>query len=252
MGTWTTLFLPFALVLARVSAFFSVLPIFGWRVLPVRVRAGIALLGSIFFAMIMPPPAWIAAGEIHWLRAVLLLVQELLCGLGLGLVIAFVFLAVRQAGQLMGRQIGFTLGRIVDPLSGAASHPLGTFFEIAFTLFFLVVDGHHLLLKVIARSYVVFPAGAGPNVASLAGAIVQAGSTMFLYSLKLAAPLLAAFLVMAVVLAILARVLPEMNVFLTSLPLRVGLGFFAAAAIMPSLSSFTTELAEWMNRLLSM
>ena len=67
METWTQLFLPFALLLARISGFFAVLPIFSWRALPVRVRAGMALLVTVFFAMVIPvdlPPV-----QAHWLAA---------------------------------------------------------------------------------------------------------------------------------------------------------------------------------------
>ena len=94
------------------------------------------------------------------------------------------------------------------------------------------------------------PPGATPSIASLAEALVRAGSTMLLFSLKLAAPVLASFLVLGVLLAVLARVLPEMNVLLISFPLRVGLGLFMAAAIMPALHSFAGELAQWINQLL--
>ena len=85
-------------------------------------------------------------------------------------------------------------------------------------------------------------------MAFLAEGVLNAGSTMLVFALKTAAPLLAAFLLLSVVLALLARVLPEMNVLLASLPLRVGMGFFMAAAIMPTLNELADELAAWMNR----
>ena len=73
---------------------------------------------------------------------------------------------------------------------------------------------------------------------------------MLLFALKLAAPVLGAFLILAVLLSILSRALPEMNILMASFPLRVGMGLFMAAAIMPTLETFTIELARWMKKFL--
>ncbi len=73
---------------------------------------------------------------------------------------------------------------------------------------------------------------------------------MLVFGLKLAAPVLAAFILMAVVLAILSKVLPEMNILMTSFPIRIGLGLLMAAAIIPLFDSFTSELIKRMNRFL--
>jgi flagellar biosynthetic protein FliR len=246
--SWIGLFLPFALLLGRIGAFFAVLPIFGWRALPMRVRAGIALLVTVFFAIVAPgavPP-----GHAHWLAATVLLVREILCGLALGLAASFVFLAVQQGGRIAAIQMGFAEAGIIDPGSREQERPIAMFLEMTFALFFLAAGGHRLLLTILARSYQAFPVGAVPAPGELAEGLIRAGSTMLVFGLKLAAPVLAAFLILAVVLAVLARVLPEMNVLLTSLPMRVGLGLFMAAAIVPSLHSFTLELARWMKRFL--
>jgi len=226
----------------------SVLPVFGSRALPMRVRAGIAFLVTAFFAVILPPT--VGAEAARWPVAVVLLLREIVCGLALGLAISFVFSAVKQAGTIAGRQMGFALAEIVDPASGQRSDPIGVFFETIFILFFLVAGGHHLLLLAIRRSYDLFPVGAAPGAGAMAEGLVRAGSTMLLFALKLVAPLLAGTLVLSVVLAVLARAVPEMNVLLISLPLRVGLGLLLAAAIMPLMGAFTDELAGWMNRLL--
>ncbi|MBS3734262.1 MAG: flagellar biosynthetic protein FliR [Phycisphaerae bacterium] len=241
------LLLPFMLLLGRVAAFFSVLPIFGWRALPMRVRAGIALLVTIFFAMLLPP-APETLGDVHWAAAALLLIREILVGLALGLAARLVFTAAQQAGRIIGRQMGFALANIIDPVSGAGAQPVGLLFEVTFALFFLTAGGHHLLLLALSKSYEAFPVARTPQIGALTEAVLAAGSAMLLFALKLAAPLLAAFLILAVVLAILARVLPEMNILLTALPLRVAVGLFMAAALMPALHGFARELADWLSR----
>lgn len=248
MDAWTGLFLPFLLLLGRIGAFFAVLPMFSWRSLPVRVRASIAFVVTVFFAAVRAPA--VDAASVSWPAASVLMVQEVLYGLALGLAVSFVFLAVQQGGRIIGMQMGLGDAGIIDPVTGETVRPIGMFFEITFVLFFLAAGGHHLFLLLIDKSYQVFPVGGAfdqRTLGRLAEALVQAGSTMLLMALRLAAPALAAFLALSVVLGILARVLPEMNILLTSFPLRVGLGFLMAAMVLPSLDHFAGELAEWIN-----
>jgi flagellar biosynthetic protein FliR len=248
MDLWIRLFLPFTLLLGRIGAFFAVLPLFSWRALPMRLRAALAVLTTVFFAMVRPVA--IDAASVGWAAAAVLMVQEIAHGLALGLAVSFVFLGVQQGGRMVSLQTGMGDAGIIDPVSAERARPLDMFFEMGFALLFLAADGHHLFLLVVDRSYDVFPVGSAVNTAALAGALVHASSTMLLLALKLAAPVLAAFLLLGVVLAILARVLPEMNILLTSFPLRVGLGLFMAAVIFRSLEGFTTEIADWIQKLL--
>ncbi len=245
MDVWIPLLLPFMLLLGRISAFIVVLPIFGWAAVPVRIRAGIAFIVTIFFAMFTRPE--LPPGAIHWVLAAVLLLKEILTGLAMGLAVAIVFAGAQQAGRIIARQMGFAIAQIVDPVSGEMAQPVAVLFEMTFTLFFLVAGGHHLLLSMIGRSYAAFPVAATPSAGVMAQAVLSAGSAMFLFALKLAAPLLAAFMVLSVVLGILARALPEMNILLASFPLRIALGLFMAAALAPALNDFAVELAHWLN-----
>lgn len=248
MDVWVKLLLPFALLLGRISAFFAVLPLFSWRALPMRIRAAMALMVTIFFAIITPRPA--LADSISPLAAGILLAREIICGLALGMAARFVFMSVQQGGRYIGRQMGLAMAQVMDPTTGERTQPIGMFFDMIFALFFLAAGYHRLLVLLIGRSYQVWPVGTTPTLGALTEGLVKAGSVMLLFALKLAAPLLAAFLVLSVVLAILARILPEMNILMTSFPLRIGLGIFMAAAIMPTMSSFTAELGQWMSQFL--
>jgi flagellar biosynthetic protein FliR len=239
---------PLMLILARVSGFLVALPIFGWRLAPARVKIGLALVLTAVFAMVVPVRASLAGGD--WPAVVLLVIREVLTGVGLGLAVAVVFASVRQAGTIIKRQMGLAVAREVNPMTGERSQPVGMLMEMCFAVFFLAAGGHRLMLRLVARSWEVFPVGEWPDIGQVAEAIVDAGLAMLLFALRLAAPMLAAFLVLAVALAILARILPEMNILIASLPMRIGLGLFMAAAILPSIRSFTTELGDWINRLL--
>lgn len=246
---WVNLLLPFFCIMGRVTAFMGVLPLFAWTMVPMRVRLAIALLMSIFFGMIQPPGV-LAGQNLHWAEAVLLVSREVLCGLTLGLVARLVFISVQQ-GMLIGtQQMGFADAGIIDPSTGETQRPVSMLFQMMFAVLFLSVGGHHLLLMAIGRSYEAFPLAQPPEVEALAEGIIQAGGTMFVFALKLAAPMLTGFLLLAVIMGVLAKVMPEMNILMASLPLRVGVGMFLAVSVAGTLNSFAVEIADWLDRYL--
>jgi len=241
--------LAFAMVLTRVSAFFLVSPIFSWKTIPRRIKAAMAVLISIFFSLVFSPQRLCESGKAA--EAVLLLCNEAIYGFALGLIAAMVFAAVRLSGRIIERQMGLAMAEILDPLTGERAQPLGMFFEIVFIVLLLSANGHHLLLQVLWHSYESFPPGRTPTLASLTNGVVSASSTLLVAGLRLAAPILAAFLLLMVTLAVLARIAQEMNILFISLPLRVGLGLMMAVALyLPFVSSFVSEFADWMGKLL--
>ncbi len=240
--------LGFAMVLTRISGFFMLLPVFGWKTIPVRVKVAMTVLIAIFFSTITPLA--IDPQNVSLPEAILLIANEATYGLALGLVVAVMFSVVKLSGRIIERQMGLLMAQIIDPLTGERTQPLGSLLEMIFVILFLSANGHHLFLLIISRSYEAFPAGSIPTMPVLATGVIRAGSTMFLASLRLAAPMLAAFLVLMVVLAVLARIVPEMNILFISMPLRVGLGLLMAAMFLPFINGFVAEFAEWMGKLL--
>jgi flagellar biosynthetic protein FliR len=240
--------LAFGLVLTRVSAFLLVLPIFGWKTIPVRVKVALTFLLSVFFTLITP--FQLNASEISELEAILLIANEATYGLALGLAIAMVFSAVKFSGAIIERQMGIGMVQAMNPMTGEQSRPLGSLWELLFIILFISAKGHHLFLLIICRSYETFPIGSIPSISVLTNGIVEAGATMFIAGLRLGAPILAAFVLLTIMLAVLARVVPQMNILFISLPIRVGLGLLMAVIFMPFLNTFVGEFAEWMGKLL--
>ena len=241
--------LGFVMVLTRISAFFLLLPVFGWKTIPVRIKVAVTVLMAIFFSIITPDQAGYPK-QVSLLKAILLIANEATYGLALGLVVTVMFSVVQLAGRIIERQMGLVMAHILDPLTGERTQPLGSLLEMIFIILFLSANGHHLFLLIISKSYEAFPAGSVPTISVLAGGVITAGSAMFLAGLRLAAPMLAAFLLLLVVLAVLARAVPEMNILFISLPLRVGLGLLMAVMFLPIISGFIAEFADWMGKLL--
>ncbi len=241
----------FAMVLTRVSAFLLILPVFGFKAIPMRIKVALALFISFFFTMAAPHAARSNPGEeISTLEVVLLLSNEAIYGLCMGVIVTSVFATVKFCGRIAERQMGLAMAQILDPLTGEQAQPLGMLMEMIFIIAFLSANGHHLFLLTISRSYEAFPAGSIPTVAIMTGGIVKSGSTLLMAGLRLAAPMLAAFLLLMVVLGVVARIAPETNILFISLPLRVGLGLMLAAVFIPFITGFVGEFADWMGKLL--
>ena len=236
------------LVMTRLSAFFLILPVFGWTVVPIRIKAAMVILVSAFFSIIVPFN--INPSQVTLPEAILFIFNEAVYGLALGLISTCLFSAVKIGGRIVEHQIGMSMAEILDPLTGESTQPLSSFLEMIFILLFLCANGHHLFLMVILQSYHAFPVGTMPTIGILTSGIIKAGSAMLIAGLKLSAPILAAFLILMVILAIFARVVPEMNILFISLPVRVGLGLFMMAIFIPFISAYVTEFTELMSKLL--
>ena len=240
--------LGFVLVLTRLSAFFLVVPVFSWKAVPVRFKVALVLLIAIFFSTMLPSPA--AGEEIVSLKAILMICSEATYGFALGLIAVLIFSAVKVTGRIVERQMGLAMAETLDPLSGDRSQPLGLLVEMIFILLFLSANGHHLFILIISRSYENFPPGSIPSIPMLLEGIVRAGTTMLIVSLRLAAPMLAAFLLLLAILGVFARIMPDMNILFLSMPLRVGMGLLMMGIFLPFINQFIGEFAEWMGKLL--
>ncbi|MBL7152227.1 MAG: flagellar biosynthetic protein FliR [Phycisphaerae bacterium] len=248
--------LDFAMVLTRVSAFFLVLPVFGWKSIPVRVKVALTILIAIFFTFTSPFAVATNSGrqgpgqQVSIVETILLLSNEAIYGLCMGMITVSVFASVKFCGRIAERQMGMAMAQILDPLTGEQAQPLAMLLEMVFIIMFLSANGHHLFLLTISRSYQAFPAGTTPTLPVMIDGVVKAGSTLLIAGLRLAAPMLAAFLLLMVVLGVVARIAPETNILFISLPLRVGLGLMLAGMFMPFINGFVGEFADWMGKLL--
>lgn len=240
--------LGFVIVLTRVSFFLAIVPIFGLKTISTRIKLSIVLLVSFFFAMFMPTSVNLSSLTV--LEGILMIGAEAIYGIALGSIITLLFSAVKISGKIVERQMGFAMGATYDPLTGESADALSILLEMLFILLFLSANGHHLLLLILAKSYQAFPAGTTPDIAVLTDGIVTSGSTMLVAGLRLAGPLLAAFLLLLAILAVFARIMPDMNILFISMPLRVGLGLLMVGIFLPFINQFVSEFADWMGKLL--
>lgn len=239
--------LGFVLILTRISAFFAVAPLFSWQAMPLTGKITIALLLSGFFAAMTSCP--FNADLMNPVEMILLLSNEFLYGLAMGLVAFCLFTVVRQAGEIIEQQMGLNMANILDPFSGEEGQPIGMLLEIIFVLLLLSTEGHHLLLQVLGRGFELYGPGFVPPQQALLESVVKSTSALLMLALQMSAPLLAAFMLLMIVLAFMARVAPESNILFLSLPLRVGMGLIMVAIFIPFLADFVKTMVLWIEKL---
>jgi flagellar biosynthetic protein FliR len=240
--------LGFVMVMTRISAFFLVVPIFGAPAIPATIKVGATIILSVFFSLVNPPVA--AAHQASAVQAMILLGSEATYGLALGTIAGVLFGTVKLAGRIIEDQMGMTMAEILDPLTDEQGLPTASLLEMIFVIAFLAANGHHLFLRVLHRSFELFPPGKIPPIGTLAGNMLEATTMLLAAGLQLSAPILAAMLLLLVVLAILARIIPDMDIFFISFPLRITLGFVMLIAFMPFIDGFVGEAVKMMSKIL--
>jgi len=214
--------LRFVLILARTAAFFSVLPPFGGGSVPMRVKAGAAgAVTLLLFGSVAGP----GAAPEHWLALVLMLARETLLGLLLGTLVRFVFMGAQFAGQTIGVQMGLGAASLFDPNTQATVMVNGRFYYLLAVLLFLGLNLHHPFLEGFGRSFRILPLGADGIAPSGFQHWAQLSSKVLLLALRLSLPVIGGLLILDTALGFLARLVPQMNIFLLGFPLKIALGF---------------------------
>src|ERR1039457_1745148 len=214
----------FMLVLSRVAGIFSAIPVFGGKRLPIRIRVitivAITLVCFPVLALSTHPTIPTDALSLFFLA-----LREVMIGLTLAFVTQIIFSAVEFSGQIIGIQMGFSISSIIDPTNGVQTQIMSVMQTLLATLLFLSLNIHHLFIRTIVDSFRIIPLGTWNLNAEIAMYLVRATSDIFLLGVRLAASVMGALLLTSVTLGVMARAFPQMNIFMISMPLNIGIGF---------------------------
>jgi flagellar biosynthetic protein FliR len=220
----------FLLVLARLSGLVIAAPVFGHLLVPVRVRVGLALL----LAAVLAPVAAAGAVVPDSLPAmVVALAVEFALGTMVGLVATLIFAGVQLGGQIAGIQMGLGLANLFDPQTQAQVTIVGEWAQLVALLLFLVLDVHHLVLGALIESFRTAPPGALAMTQVGLLAVVGLAGNVFTLGVRVAAPVLIALLLSNATLGVLARTVPQFNVFVIGFPVNIGVGLVMLGTALP-------------------
>src|SRR5688500_16806105 len=229
LNAWLALFL---WPMARVLALLATAPVLGHLSIPVRVKIGLGLLITIIVAPTAGPLPQVALSS---LPGLLVLSQQILIGVAMGFAMRIVFAAVELAGEVAGLQMGLGFATFFTAQGDGSSLVVGKFLGLLATLTFLSLNGHLLMLSVLAESFTAFPISVEPLSGMGWKRLAEWGGIIFMAGLQLALPVVAALLIVNLALGILTRASPQLNIFAIGFPITLMVGM---AVLMLSLPYF--------------
>lgn len=218
------------LVIGRIGPLFVLAPVLSAPFLPRRAK----FVGAAAFALSLTPIA--AAGQTvptDPFAFAMTLGKEIIVGLAFALAIAIATAAVQAGSSLVDTTVGFSFGAVIDPLTGNNSAVLGQVYGIFATMVFLLSGGVRLTILGLARSYDLVPLGHVPTINSLAGLALSGLEQVPIIGFELVAPVLLSVTVTDATFGLLARAVPQMNVLVVALPLKVLLAFAVVTVSLP-------------------
>jgi flagellar biosynthetic protein FliR len=216
--------------LTRILGLIMVAPVFGNRAVPARVKIGLGVFIALIVAPALPPMPDVGLGTWYGL---LILVQQFLIGVAIGMVMRVVFAAVEAAGEIVGLQMGLGFASFFDPQSAGQTLVVARFFNMLAVLVFLAVNAHLLLLGVMVESFQILPISPQPVSSAGFHNVAAFGSTVFAVGLQLALPLIAILLMTNLALGILTRSAPQLNIFAIGFPITLGVGLIVLDFTLP-------------------
>lgn len=232
----------FVLVLVRVGFVLAFLPVLGEGKAPQAIKA----MAAVVTSLVLLPAGRTVAPLTSWQPGQFLLFAgaELVFGALMGLSARTVFRSLKIAGEAVGQQMGMALAHVADPVSGDESSLVGTFCDVVGVLVFFSVGGHLLMLRALQESFAQWPLGAflAPDFIRMVSvsAIVHA----FAMALQLAAPLLLMAFTVSLTMAIMARLVPEMNILILGFPVRIGVGLVGLTIFVPVLVRYGAHVSH--------
>jgi flagellar biosynthetic protein FliR len=223
----------FMLAFARIGAMVMLLPGLGESNIPVRVKLGIALLLTL---IILPLHRSAYHVDMNSMTSLLvLMLQEIIVGVVLGATARVTLAALSVAGSVIAQQLGLGFVTSVDPTQGQQGLLIGNFLTLLGITLLFATDSHHLVIAALNESYRIFSPGELMQSGDVAELATRAFAAAFKIGMQLAAPFLVFGLVFNIGLGVLARLMPQMQVYFVGVPLAIMVGFLIFALVLTAM-----------------
>lgn len=217
------------LVMLRCTGLVFTAPIFGHHSVPTLLKFGLAAALTVALAR----TAGVTAGTMPLIMAAPV---EIIIGVSLGFILSMGFQAIELAGRVISIQLGLSLAAVFSPTEEEASTAIDPFFSVLAGMLFLAMNLHLAVVRALAHSFMVYPVGGGwPSDLALTGA--QTISLALELGVRVALPVALVLLLVELSVALLARAIPQINVFILGLPLKMLVGIAVLSVAIPSLIS---------------
>lgn len=253
MELYVSQFVLFLLIFARVASMIIVAPIVGHQSVPVQAKVAIGLFISYVLYPLVASQQQTVSLELVAIAVVA--IKEIFLGLLIGFAMGLIFAGVRFAGELIAFDMGISMANVFDPESNQSNPVVGEFLYVVMLLTFLLLNGHHFIFQSLYYLFQAVPLGGLTISAPLTDWMIKLSGIVFIIGVKMAAPVIVASFLMNVALAVLSRVVPQMNIFSVSFPLKIGVGFAVLISSGPlmifvfkkMLTGFENDILEMMK-----
>ncbi|MDY7017597.1 MAG: flagellar biosynthetic protein FliR [Nitrospirota bacterium] len=225
----------FLLILLRVGGIVFTMPLFGDRLVPAQVKIGLALFLTLLLLGVVPVDP--AVFPVQPLALVAFAFKELLLGIMAGFVFRVLFGTLAAAGQLIGFQMGFGIANVTYPGFEFQGSVVSAFFNMLGILLFFAVDAHYLFLRMLQRSFELIPVSQGVHLgAGVQTLCIELIRTFFRLTIEIALPTTFMLLAVSMTLGIIARLTPQLNIFVLSFPLTIQVGLLMLLLGLPPMA----------------
>lgn len=240
----------FMLILVRISAFVLAAPFFNMSNTPVRVKVGFSVFFAFLLFQVVDLKGISYETEIEY---GILVMKELLVGLLLGYFANICTAILNFAGQVIDMEIGLSMVNILDPVSQMQTTITGNFYMYAVMLMLILTNMHHYILIAFVDTYKIIPIGAAAFRPDMHLVMVQFLVDYFIIGFRIVLPIFASSLLINIILGIMAKIAPAMNMFVIGMQLKIFVGLvvlFLTIGLLPNVSDFIFSEMDKMMKLI--
>lgn len=230
----------FFLVFLRVGAIVMTIPVFESQSIPQLFKLALAFAASlILFPMLKLTTAPVSSSILGLGVGV---AGEILLGLVIGFSVKLIFAGIQLAGQMAGYQMGMAIANVMDPAESQQIPLLAQFNNLVGLLIFLSINAHYWFIRALTQSYQLVPPFSVHFGGSLMEHLVRLAGNIFVVAIQVGAPIIATLLVTSVAFGLVARTVPQMNVFIVAMPLKIGVGLLFLGFSLPYVAAFLKKI----------
>lgn len=234
----------FFFILIRTAAILMSAPFFGVKGIPHIAKIGLSMIIAVLLLPVVKPVD-IPLSLIAWVPAVF---SEVLIGAAIGFTARIAMAGIELGGQIVGFQMGFGIVNIIDPHSNSQISIIASFKGLVALLLFFIMNAHHYFISAIAASLAIVPPFGAIVSGGMMETVVSLSGGMFVTAIKLAAPVMLALLFANVAMGVIARTVPQINIFMMGFPVTIAVGLLVLGISMPLVVVFMQKLMVGMER----
>jgi flagellar biosynthetic protein FliR len=231
MEILVTDFVLILLIFIRVISAVIATPIYSHISIPSQVKVFLSFIIAFIIFSISNPANIAVDFNVWWLFA--MAIKEIAIGLIIGFTLNLVFYGFNFAGTFIGFDMGLAMAQVMNPMEDTNGNVIGQVIYFLALMIFFIIDGHQYVLRALAFSFKIIPLGELNLNVGLFNILIKYSSAVFIIAVKIAAPILVSFFLIHIAEGILARMIPQMQVFFVTQPLKIGIGFVLLASILP-------------------